>query len=115
MLGFIFGLAVGGMAASGSVATPPASVHAMLSQIPLRCYAALDESEEAYNICRRPSLIAELNTATTINQGSYSTCYKVWTVQGQTSDVQKSYCDLNKNIAWEVHALRALEAASKAK
>lgn len=88
-MGFIFGLMIGSMAASGgsSTALPPA-----LGSIPFRCLYAFEQSETDYRDCRRPSLAVEMN----ICQGA-----------GYTDAT--GHCSRDRHLAWELGALRELK------
>ena len=115
MLGFLLGLMVGGAAFSGNPA-PSGNVVSGLSQIPFRCIAALDESDEAYAICRTPSMMGELNASTMWVAGGLSSCYMLWTdrfIQEENKKEWGSRCDVSRNIAWEIKALKSLAAQEK--
>lgn len=93
-MGFLFGLMIGGMAASGGGSSLPA-----LGSIPLRCLYAFEQSEQEYTECRRPSLRAEL-------YGRSSYCRN-------ENDTQPG-CLWERNIVWEIRALREMKKAAEA-
>lgn len=98
-MGFIFGLLVGGMIASGGgSAMPP-----MLGSIPFRCLAAFDVSEADYRDCRSPSLGLELGA------GSGNPC--------EYRDRNKSDgpCSFSRHMQWEITGLREMKKAVEQK
>lgn len=113
MLGFIFGLMVG-VAASGPSSPGQGVGMALLSQIPLRCYAAYDEGPEAYRLCRGPSLAGELDANTRpLGNGGRSLCESAWT-GGQIGKGWVDACDRTRHLAWEMAALDKLKAQAAA-
>lgn len=103
-MGFVFGLMIGS-AMSGS----PHQMQAMLSAIPLRCFAALDESDRTYKDCRRPSLMRELD------EQSSKTCGYIWSgrkdISGPWVDAARPTCDVDAMLTLEIKALRQIAEA----
>lgn len=110
---FLFGLLIGAsMTGNGGMSAGPAG------QIPLRCYAAID-NDAAYRSCRYASMMGELMSATrAYNDGSL--CYYTWTGRERNYDLGKSVketgtCDIDAAIVLELKALRKLDEMAKAK
>jgi hypothetical protein len=115
-MGFLFGLMVGGMLASGA---PTAGLQTALAAIPLRCFAALDIGDAAYRDCRRATMMVEINRQSSTDSG-YGVCWYIW--RGKEADVYKFLldaarpsCDVEAMLTLEIKALRQIEAAQAQK
>jgi hypothetical protein len=100
MMGFLFGMLVGGAMSGGA----PPQAQAMLSQIPIRCFVLVGD-EKSYTECRYPSLYKEL--ADTVLPSCNEFAGREWRGCQTTFIV--------KNIKWEIAALKELAAASAKK
>lgn len=94
-MGFLFGLMIGGMAASGGGA--PAL---NFGTIPFRCLSAFSVSEADYRGCRVMSLTNDLYQAG---------CDR------ERRDAVSGGCSIEQNMKWEITGLRDLKAAMDAK
>lgn len=110
---FIFGLMLGSTLSGG----PSGSGAALLGSIPLRCMMAIEESDEAYAVCRRGSMVAELNAATTYVAGQRGNCSWMWGGRLNMLDHKAIMgprdCDIDWHIALEAKALRRLNELAK--
>lgn len=114
-MGFLFGLLMGTAIMSGGTQTQ-IQMQQMLSQIPLRCFAALDISDAAYRDCRILSMRAELNNQSRSNPTDTGACYYVHVGRVNILSNPKeweSLCDAKAAISMEIIALRGLEAHAK--
>jgi hypothetical protein len=109
---FILGL-IAGNAMSDS---PPGSMQQNLSGIPLRCFAALEESDDAYKECRRPSLRYEVMASSALTRDGQRLCTFYSKDYVQTyGDYPAADCGVEKPLDWELKALHAMADAAKAK
>jgi hypothetical protein len=91
-MGFIFGLMIGAMAASGGNTLPP-----LLGNIPFRCLAAFETSDADYRQCRTVSLRRELWEGTGCGHREMR----------DPADP----CSFDKAITWEIAGLREMRRA----
>ncbi len=88
-----------------------------IRSIPLGCFTALDESDNAYKDCRRPSMRANLSNASRVfwEERNRPYCYMEENTNGKMV-TYKQYpqgdCDVEKHLNWELEALKALIAAA---
>lgn len=118
-MGFLFGLLMGSTVFSSGNSVMGMQMQ-QLSQIPLRCFAALDEGDEAYRRCRAPSLMAELNNQSRSSPTDNGVCWYFFTglssqLRQETRKVWEDPCNTSKALDWETKALRSLEARAKQK
>jgi hypothetical protein len=106
---FLFGLIVG-----SSLAGSPGAVlqQQLLSQIPIGCFAALEESEEAYRYCRTPSMMARLDAQSRFYPTSTSLCWDNRFGKSFNSNDPHS-CDVKQHITWELAALKRMNEEAK--
>lgn len=104
MAGFAMGLLVGMAAGSGS---PSVQASLLSLQVPLRCIAALERSEEEYRDCRSPSLASELRAILYTFPGSIGSYLPGCNGAG----CEAKYASLDRNLKWEIEALRAIAVA----
>ena len=99
-MGFIFGLLVGAALSSGgdgSSRLPPS-----LSQIPFRCFAAIEQSDDAYRACRRLSMAADM-------------AQQCKMVPGRICEGRDDYDKaIDAGLTWEIAALHKLADAAQA-
>lgn len=100
-MGFLFGLLVGAAISGGGDKASP-HLPAALSEIPFRCFAAIERSDDAYRGCRRLSMAAQLQQQHDVANAD---------VTGIPNS--KMAQAVAEAMDWEIAALHELEAAAK--
>ena len=101
-MGFLFGLLIGSSLGSGA-ATPLPS---FLGDIPLRCLAALEQSDDAYRACRKLSIAGQVYQQYTATP-NYLTDLSDDTTARRT-ELRRAVADA---MNWEISALHELAKA----
>lgn len=100
-MSFIFGILIGATVFSGGSS---GSMPFSLSEIPFRCFAALDVDDAAYKHCRRLSMALQIS-----QQYQNSPDHLSGVHRGNLA------ATIDEALVLEVKALRTLEQASKAR
>lgn len=115
---FLFGLFAGVVLSVVLSGGPNGGGGAAMGSIPLRCFLAIEESDDAYSRCRRPSIIGELAMGSNIEPGSSGMCAIAWNPRHRVDDSEKAKvtvaaCDIEWHLALELRALKRLNELAR--